>query len=1287
MSTLYEVAKFIALVMNKPNNFSQVLGILSYGTKIDVIKIFNDWAYFIYNENNAYIKKSFLNKVENKPIETKGYITIKYLDLDTNDSICDSQMLNDLSLQTYTYYASSIYGYKLVSDTPQSVTLTKESPIQEIIFYYSKIICSITINYIDEDTNTSIFTSTVLSNLSLGTYTCASIDIENYSLNDNETKTITLTEATPNAIVYFKYKEILGTVIIKYLSDSTLTELLPTETINNLKLGKYSYTAKFISEYSILNSSTEIITLTSNNPTAEITFMYSKLYGSITIKYIDELSGTPLSPNEKYSNLEFGDYSYNSKSIKGYKLTNESSQTVTINDTSLDITIIFKYTEILGKITINYLDEANNKISESVINENLKLGEYSYDAIEIDGYYIINSSTQTIVLSEDNREVTIVFEYEKITIPSDLNWNEVPYISTYYIKPIVKPNEEVFIDYYITDYYYKEYMEKYNLKEDDWGDDNWTEEVWNNETFTVTVRVEGQEDKLYHNLKAGDHKVSLGSFTQEGEQKFSILCTDKYGRNSHELFNFFLVQEDIEVKEYIMTEDDLLTYNIKNIDDYEKKVYVKVNKLIDSTIDTKIEEVASSTIVPSHKYICFIGTTEEDENGNPIMQTKPAKFWLNTIIKYATDYDKDTVLIESTNTRIGLQKLLDDKKLEGYNKLLLLPGIYRIDHEAPIYIPTEFTLDMNNSTLKQNQFTGNKSLMIELNNTFNSHVINGNIEGDYFSHDYANSTNNSEWINGISIGGESKYSSFENLSIKNITGYGSTNGLSNSRDNTLSYTYIYHRIIGNNFYIGDIDRNTGLDITSTTRTTSDYRDISGYSDIGYLSVSIYLGYQGNPCGTWNLICHFYDGNKKFLKSIDSYQYRRIAVPKNSKYMRITILNISYPTNLSIQYFRIPTHCSFKNLKYENCRCVGMANAAMKDMLIESCEFINNGQSSGKCALNAEDGWDMMQDVTFKNNKFNYNPNNHFLTCAGHNFIVDGQVGGQLYMWERTRSSIIKNCVNVSLSLQSGGKDTIIKHGVYKVYNNHFSSGKSANNLIKNTYCDQYLSGKLLNSTIGSLSNCDNSSYEKCIVNVSNNFLGYLSNITMNDCYFTPSNNFIGRYLLSFNKGHSNSYNFTNCKFYGKSSLINHNGFYTGKFINCIFDDVNIYPNVSANFDDIITFENCSLKYSEKNFIYYSPSSGTTPVSTNIFFKNCIITNLDNNLNSFIYANAKPNGSCSFINCIISIPEDLVLLDSYPTYLNLLQGYNLVFNNSPLPKNITLLSKTLKDNKNITITII
>lgn len=1286
MSTLYEVSSLIALVMNKPNMFSQVLGILNKGDQIDVISISKSWAYFKYNNINAYVKKGNLKMLNTEPIESKGSVTLKYIDITTNNEIYPSETINNLNLGKYSYEARVIYNYKLQSNSTQSVNLTEEDPDQVIIFYYNKILGSITIKYIDKNVNTDIYEPKVIENLSLGTYTYGAINISGYVLSDNEIKTVTITETSPSATITFKYAEILGTVTIRYIDNSSYTELSEADTFTDLKLGTYSYNYKNIPGYSLANDSTQTVELTDDNHDVEIEFKYNELLGSITIKYIDSSSLNEIETATVISNLSLGTYSYSAKSFEGYEIIGDSSQSITLNDSNLNAIISFNYSRISGSITIEYLDSSTlSEIAPSITISNIALGSYIYDAIYIDNYEIDGDSSISTTLTVSNPNQTISFKYNKIEIPDDLNWNEVPYISTYYIKPVVKPGEEVFIDYYITDYYYKEYMEKYNLKEDDWGDDNWTEEVWNNETFTVTVRVEGQDDKLYHYLNAGDHKVSLGSFSTEGEQKFSILCTDKYGRNSHELFNFFLVQEDIEVKEYIMTEDDLLTYNIKNIDDYEKKVYVKVNKLIDSTIDTKIEEVASSTIVPSHKYICFIGTTEEDENGNPIMQTKPARFWLNTIIKYATDYDKDTVLMESTNTRIGLQKLLDDKKLEGYNKLLLLPGIYRIDHEAPIYIPTEFTLDMNNSTLKQNQFTGNKSLMIELNNTFNSHVINGNIEGDYFSHDYANSTNNSEWINGISIGGESKYSSFENLSIKNITGYGSTNGLSNSRDNTLSYTYIYPRVIGNNFYIGDIDRNTGLDITSTTRTTSDYRDISGYSDIGYLSVSIYLGYQGNPCGTWNLICHFYDGNKKFLKSIDSYQYRRIAVPKNSKYMRITILNISYPTNLSIQYFRIPTHCSFKNLKYENCRCVGMAPATMKDILVENCEFTNCGQSGAKCALDAEDGWDSMQDVTFKSLKFNANPNNYFLTCAGHNFVIDGQKNGKVYIWERTRSLIIKNCKNIDLILQGGGKDNIVRHGVYRIFNNNFNSASTVNNLSKHNISSTYISGLVSHSTLSILSSA--SIYTDCIVSVSSKNLGYLSAISMTNCVFTPLSTFSDRYSLQFNGGHLSSYSFNNCKFNGKCQLSNNNGFYSAIFSNCSFNDVFIIPSVLSNSNDLILFENCNINYTEYNFIYYSPAAYTKGTYSQIKFNFCTITNSNSKSTVFIYAYAKPNGYCFFNNCTITLPLTITIFDGYPTNLSYIENYNINFKNSTLPSDIKLISANYKLNSNIKINII
>ena len=49
MSTLYEVSSLIALVMNKPNMFSQVLGILNKGDQIDLISISKSWVHFKYN--------------------------------------------------------------------------------------------------------------------------------------------------------------------------------------------------------------------------------------------------------------------------------------------------------------------------------------------------------------------------------------------------------------------------------------------------------------------------------------------------------------------------------------------------------------------------------------------------------------------------------------------------------------------------------------------------------------------------------------------------------------------------------------------------------------------------------------------------------------------------------------------------------------------------------------------------------------------------------------------------------------------------------------------------------------------------------------------------------------------------------------------------------------------------------------------------------------------------------------------------------------------------------------
>lgn len=846
---------------------------------------------------------------------------------------------------------------------------------------------------------------------------------------------------------------------------------------------------------------------------------------------------------------------------------------------------------------------------------------------------------------------------------SKINMNKVPYISTYFIKPVVKLNEEVIIDYYITDYYHTEYLnEDYSYR------------------FTVTVKIDGKQDIVLRNMIAGDHSISLGSFKNEGEVKFSIVCTDMYGRNSHELFNFFLVRNDIVFNEYVMTTQDLITYNIKNNDNREIRNIVNLFSLKDknsANVTTELTKVYNATTPPSNSYVCIIADTD----GTGI----PGYWWRENKVKYSSDYNSTNVLNEAVNTRIGLQKFLDDKKAEGYNKIKLLPGKYRIDHQERIYIPTELTLDLNGSTIKLNQFTGNGCLMIDINNTFDSHVINGIIEGDYFTHDYVNSPDNSEWVNAVQISGEAKYSSFENITIQDVTGYGSGNGLGNSRDNSLGYTHLYPIGIGN-FILGDIDRVNGNKISATKRTvTNDFINIENHNQIGYLSISIYLGYQGNPCGTWNLICHFYDINKKFIKSVDAYQYRRIGVPPNAKFIKISILNEAYPDSLSVQLFRIPTHCSFKNVIHNNCRCVGMAQAAMNNMLVESCEFTRSGQSSATCAYDAEDGWDMMQDVTFKGLKFYNNPHNDFLTCAGHNFIIDGQVQGQIYIWERTRSLVVKNCTNEYISLQEGGPSKIVRHGVYRIYDNKFVNGNTANNLAKRLTCSGDFGGIVTRSTLSTIA--DNSVYTNCKINgIKLDFINYISKITMKNCEINPDKSYTGRYMISFNGGHINSCNFINCVFNGKSQLANHNYLYSGTFINCIFDDVTISPCVDSNIDDIIYFKNCKIGYSSNNLIYYSPFAYSVGTYSKIVFDKCIINNLDNNTNSLLYAYSKPNGYISFENCKLNIPNNLTIFDGYPSRIENITGYNINFTNSEIPSGVKYISDVFSVNKNIKINI-
>ena len=807
--------------------------------------------------------------------------------------------------------------------------------------------------------------------------------------------------------------------------------------------------------------------------------------------------------------------------------------------------------------------------------------------------------------------------------------NNVPYISTYYIKPILKPNEDNILKFYVSDYANSSYTRG------------------NNEyKYKVVITRQGKEDIVLYNLSAGDHEVNLGSYEEEGEYEFSIVARDQYGRFSHELFNFIKVDSGTHYNTYHVTEQDLIDYGIKYNNNREIKllldcsdIFVEYTASEDriAKMKERTAQAVADYVLPSGHYVVAI----PDRDGLGEYQGKNSDGRLYQAIRYADGYDKEAVELECNATRLAIQKLLDDKRAEGYNRLVMYKATYVINangsaevKEQGIRVPNGMDLDLNGSTIKLNPFAGSGTIMLYMADCEDTHIHNGIVEGDYFAHDYTNSPNNSEWVNGVDMGGACKYCSIYDLVIKDITGYGLTNGLTQRGE--LGYTVAYPASAGKLVMQKDIDQTTGEEIEHKYRSTSEMKELFAHSKkwSKYISCSYYLGYQGVKGGTWSIIVHFYDKDKNYIKSTNAYQYRRIRVPDNAWYARYTLLGLSTISNLSYQYFNVPTHCVFRDIKIDNARCVGCAPAQMKDVLFENIEFVGCGQASAKCAFDAEDGWDGMQDVTFRNLNFHDNPNNNFLTCAGHNFIIeDCPLITKIYIWARTRGLVVKN----TKAIMNIGNDGVLKSYVPRVQKCH-CMGISANGSIVRECIVEETNGWSINARLvdcqiigclGAVVQADN-----CVYKFDNS--NYLSDVIIENSTIEALNGTsIG---MSFNSK-TGYFEFTNVIFKHRTALKHHNQFYSGTFYKCDFQDgVEVGLAVDTTGEEIITednhikFTDCRFNNIGEQFGKYSPHAYSVGKSL-LTVENCEF-NFTENTKRIFYGNSQANNGSIVIfkNC-------------------------------------------------------
>lgn len=560
-----------------------------------------------------------------------------------------------------------------------------------------------------------------------------------------------------------------------------------------------------------------------------------------------------------------------------------------------------------------------------------------------------------------------------------------PYVSTYYVRPTVKAGDAVKVSFFVTDFE----SSKIRLLDD-------------SHRFTgfLEYRLKGGDSTVLTlgNLKSGDAEFDLGKLPV-GNYEMRLWAVDAQGRESHRVIHDFRVKDAADLaipadKVYTMTEADLAAYGIRNDGDLERIVYTGSNST--QVVKEKRADAPGYTVtVPL----------------DPKTGKLPRQAFKKATVVYDAGYDRTLVESNAVLTAKGLQRLLDDKATNGFRKVVMLPGTYRISHVVTIRIPDHLTLDLGTATLKQNAFTGESSLLVGLSSVTDAHLVGGTLEGDYWTHNYAGSPKNSEWPAGFELGGDCWYCTVNGVKVVDITGYGGQNGIHRDAKGDLAFTYESIP----SFAPGGLDRKTGeVDATDTYRFTTDFKDLKNILAKGLrrIQVSKFLGYQGRATRSWQVTVAWYDAAKKFLEAETAWQYREMWIPEKAAFLRISVeeesVEAANKSALHLTAMRLPVNCAVVRCTFDHCRCVGYAASAMKNMLFAGNFFTLSGECAACCAFDAEDGWDQMQDVFFYRNVFRDNPcNNSILTCAGHNFILEKN-DCDIYFWGRTHSPCVRD---------------------------------------------------------------------------------------------------------------------------------------------------------------------------------------------------------------------------------------------------------------------------------------
>lgn len=407
----------------------------------------------------------------------KGEVEIKYIDKSTKEEITDSTTKSGIINEEFdiTENVKNITGYTLIEQPEEKTGIYTEEK-QTKTYYYAKN-SKVIINYIEEETNKELATQKIIEGYEGKEYETKEIDIENYifiratdnikgtmtkediivnyyytqntsvkvehidketeeiideeihkgkigdlietKVKDFENYILVKSPENPNIvmeeeqiIVKYYYAYISAGVIEKHIDEVT-KELLYSEVHKGNEGDEYKTSSKTFENYEyIKEKQPENAEGKMKKEAIEIKYYYKKK-STVTVQYVDKLTGKELEKDIIIEGLEKDPYETETKEIKDYVLV-ENTKNTKGEMTAKPITITYYYIKKSAGVIEKHIDLSTKKILQEAKHEGKVTDKYEINPKEIDGYELVKTMLPTNEKGEMKEElIEVEYYYSK----------------------------------------------------------------------------------------------------------------------------------------------------------------------------------------------------------------------------------------------------------------------------------------------------------------------------------------------------------------------------------------------------------------------------------------------------------------------------------------------------------------------------------------------------------------------------------------------------------------------------------------------------------------------------------------------------------------------------------------------------------------------------------------------------------------------------------------------------------------------------------------------------------